>query len=161
MQCPYCKSSNVVRPDVANDQGSSSHLGLGISSGGVGLGIGASKTKEAQKARALASKEFFDNAGADESRAQKVGISIFFLLSAALYYIEFSAIGYNWSGYGDSFFLSIFVLGVYVVAPIIISAFLAIYIIKNLERKDDKWSRIVKNRISYWMCRSCGQTFKV
>lgn len=161
MQCPYCKSSNVVKPNVAADQGSSSHLGFGISSGGMGIGIGTSKTKEARKARDLASKEFYENAGADESLAQKIGVSLFFLFLSLMYYLIFWIIGYNWEGYGDSFLLSVFVLSIYVIFPIVPSVFLAAFITKILERKGDKWSKIMKNSVSYYMCRSCGQNFKI
>jgi len=159
MQCPSCKSENVVRPGVAADQGSSSHIGVGLASGGVGVGLGASRTKEAKKARELQSKEFNENMGADESISQQIGYATTFLTMIALYYLEFWIIGYNWEGYGDSFFLSIAVLFLYIVVPIILATLVGMYVTEKLESKGGKWSDIRKRSVKYWMCRSCGQTF--
>lgn len=159
MQCPYCKSENVVRPSVAADQGSSSHLGVGIASGGVGIGLGASRTKEAKKAREIQSREFNENLGADESISQQIGYAVTGLSAVALYYLEFWIIGYNWEGYGDSFFLSIAVLFLYVIAPLIPAALIGTYVTEKLESKGGRWSDIKKRSVTYWMCRSCGQTF--
>lgn len=159
VQCPYCKSSNVVRPSVAADQGSSSHLGVGIGSGGLGLGLGSSKTIEAKKARELQSKEFNENLGADESIAEKVGHSVYILTMVALYYLEFWVIGYNWGRGGDSVVLSIFILVLYIFIPLIVPAFINMYLTEKLESKGGRWSYIRKRSVTYWMCRSCGQTF--
>lgn len=163
MECPVCKSTNVVKPSVAVDQGSSAHVGIGVSSGGVGVGVGSSTTREARKARDLAYKELKENIGADESLTDKVEQISIISTVAVFYYIMFGIIGYNWEGYGDSFFISIFVLLLYCVIPFI-AAFLVYYYaleayIDKLRERGGRWTK-TRNKVQYWMCRSCGSTFQ-
>lgn len=161
MQCPHCKSTDTVRPNAAFDQGSSSHVGLGLSSDGAVVGVGLSKTKEAKKARDLMYKESSENLGADESNADKQTQAMGGLLTVLMYFILFGVIGFRWEGYGDSFFLSILMLALWVIGPLLVSFLIAQYFGNKLKENSDYWNNVEKRSVSYWMCRSCGKDFKI
>jgi hypothetical protein len=131
MRCPYCKSESVVRPSVAADQGSSSHLGVGIASGGLGIGLGASRTKEAKKARELDRKESDENFEADVTLSDKRGGLAFFLTTASLYYLEYWIIGTNWIEYFNILFLMIPISILYFFIPLVAGTFIGMHVKKS------------------------------
>ncbi len=160
--CPNCKSTNTVRPNAAFDQGSSSHIGVGVSSNGAMLGAGLSKTKEAKKARDLMTKEFNENLNADNSNAQAVSAVAGISTMLGSYYILFFVIGYNWGGDGDSIILSLLILALYIIIPIAFYVMVMEYVRNMLETRGLFWSRSYKSgSVHYWMCRQCGSEFKI
>ncbi len=124
------------------------------------VGVGFSKTREAKKARELRLREANENIGANESNAEKITQVAWALISALLYFVFFGLIGFRWEGYGDSFALSIFVLAIWLILPLILGYFVSDYFKSQLEEKGGFWTHVSKTSVEYWMCRSCGKTFR-
>lgn len=118
------------------------------------LGVGSSQTREAKKARDIISKEINENRGAETSLADTQGVIASFAMIMLLYYVFFGLIGFNWR---DG---TIIGLIFYILFPIIPAAYFGMYITKKLNGLGGRWSKL-SQRVTYWMCRSCGKDFKI
>ena len=118
------------------------------------LGVGSSQTREAKKARDIMSKEIRENLDAEMSLADTQGVIAFFAALLGFYYLLFGLIGFDWR---DGTILGLIF---YILFPIVPSIFLGMYITKKLNELGGRWSRLGQ-RVTYWMCRSCGKEFKV
>ena len=169
MKCPHCSSTNTVRPSAAVDQGSSSHIGIGASTGGATIGVGFSRSLEAKKARSLMAEEAESEVAymySLRTHADSIAFLIFILVLLGCFYLLWWVIGIP-SDLGSPV-ANILGAIFWVLFPFVAAIFCVVVCQMKLESVGGKFGNFLNRSQSKsvpiyksWMCRKCGNSFKV